>query len=136
MKSLSKYILYPIFILQSSIFQQYHFGVQYTEATITLIGSGKYYATIQEKRFGNTLSYGVEYVARLQSLGLKRPTTTGDGSNLDDFVIVGVNDDDGRNNNNNDDDDDAQSVDKYLCDTNKKSLDNVNKRVKNPLMTS
>ena len=41
-----------------------------TEASITLIGSGnKNYKTVQERKFGNLLSFGVEYVARLQFLG-------------------------------------------------------------------
>jgi hypothetical protein len=38
------------------------------EATITFVG-GKYYKTVEESRFGTQLSYGVEYVARLQFVG-------------------------------------------------------------------
>lgn len=44
--------------------------LQYTHASITLIGAGnRSYQTINEKRFGNKLSLGVEYIARLQFLG-------------------------------------------------------------------
>ncbi len=44
--------------------------LQYTHASITLIGArNRSYQTINEKRFGNKLSLGVEYIARLQFLG-------------------------------------------------------------------
>jgi hypothetical protein len=37
-------------------------------ATITLADSGKQYRSVQEEHFGHLLSYGVEYVARLQTV--------------------------------------------------------------------
>ena len=43
-------------------------NVPCVEATITFVG-GKYYKTVEESRFGTQLSYGVEYVARLQFVG-------------------------------------------------------------------
>lgn len=53
-------------ILSISILQ----SIPSTNATITLIGTdGKYYETIQERRFGHLLSYGIEYVARMQYFG-------------------------------------------------------------------
>ena len=62
-----KYKYLTILLLQT--IQFIHF-IPSTNATITLIGTdGKYYETIEERRFGTLLSYGIEYVARMQYLG-------------------------------------------------------------------
>ena len=64
----NKIQILPI-ILTILILQIFH-SIPTTNATVTLLGTdGKYYATIQERRFGKLLSYGVTYLARMQYFG-------------------------------------------------------------------
>mmetsp|Transcript_7826 Transcript_7826/g.11494 ORF Transcript_7826/g.11494 Transcript_7826/m.11494 type:complete len:635 (-) Transcript_7826:48-1952(-) len=76
--------LWPLFLL--SLF------FQCTSATITLSESGKQYQSFPETSFGNSLSYGYEYVARLQVLPndlylCKNYTNKDDRSDRDEIIV-------------------------------------------------